>query len=76
MTGSKVAIAGVPATVMVAGLKPQLAFVGRPEHANVTDPENAAPPVTLMGALTEWPAWTVRREKHPWGSGKAAGLER
>jgi hypothetical protein len=44
---------------MVAGLKPQLAFVGRPEHAKVTDPENPAAPVTLIGALTDWPAWTV-----------------
>jgi hypothetical protein len=37
---------------MLAGLKLQLAFAGRPEQANVTCPENPAVPVTLMGALT------------------------
>ena len=37
---------------MVAGLKLQLAFAGRPEQANVTCPENPATPVTLMGELT------------------------
>jgi hypothetical protein len=37
---------------MVAGLKLQLEFVGKPEHAKVTAPENPAAPVTLMGALT------------------------
>jgi hypothetical protein len=37
---------------MVAGLKLQAAFVGRPEHENVTAPEKPAVPVTLMGALT------------------------
>jgi hypothetical protein len=42
----------VPDAVIVAGLKLQLAFVGRPEHANVTIPENPAAPVTLIGALT------------------------
>jgi hypothetical protein len=59
LTESKVGTAAVPATVVVAGLKLQLAFAGRPEHANVTSPENPAAPVTLMGALTDWPACTV-----------------
>jgi hypothetical protein len=51
-TESSVETAGVPDTVMVAGLKLQAAFVGRPEHENVTAPEKPAVPVTLMGALT------------------------
>jgi hypothetical protein len=44
---------------MVAGLKLQLAFAGRPEQANVTAPEKPAAPVMLMGALTVCPALTV-----------------
>ena len=56
---SSVGTAAVPDTVMVAGLKLQLAFAGRPEQANVTAPEKPAAPVTLMGALTVWPALTV-----------------
>jgi hypothetical protein len=37
---------------MVAGLKLQLVFAGKPEQAKVTWPENPGAPVTLMGALT------------------------
>jgi hypothetical protein len=37
---------------MVAGLKLQLVFTGRPEQAKVTCPENPFAPVTLIGALT------------------------
>jgi hypothetical protein len=44
---------------MVAGLKLQLAFAGRPEQASVTVPEKPAAPVTLVGAVTVWPALTV-----------------
>jgi hypothetical protein len=44
---------------MVAGLKLQPAFDGRPEQAKVTWPENPAAPVTLMGAVTVSPALTV-----------------
>jgi hypothetical protein len=49
-TESRVDTTVVPDTVMLAGLKLQLEFVGRPEHPNVTAPENPAAPVTLMGA--------------------------
>jgi hypothetical protein len=52
LTESRVEITVAPDTVMVAGLKLQVAFVGRPEQANVTIPENPAAPVTLRGALT------------------------
>jgi hypothetical protein len=52
LTESRVEITVVEDTVMVAGLKLQAAFVGRPEHANVTAPANPATPVTLIGALT------------------------
>jgi hypothetical protein len=45
---------------MVAGLKPQPAFAGRPEQANVTGPEKPVAPVMLMGALTVCPALTVK----------------
>ena len=38
---------------MVAGLKLQLAFAGKPEHANATWPEKPVAPVTLIGALTD-----------------------
>jgi hypothetical protein len=44
--------AQVPDTVMLAGLKLQVAFAGRPEHANVIVPEIPAAPVTLIGTLT------------------------
>ena len=48
----RVGTTAVPDRFIVAGLKLQLAFAGRPEQANVTCPENPATPVTLMGALT------------------------
>jgi hypothetical protein len=57
---SSVGTTAVPDALIVAGLKLQLAFVGRPEHAKVTCPENPAAPVTLMGALTVWPDATVK----------------
>jgi hypothetical protein len=52
LSESIVETAGVPVTVMVAGLKLQLAFAGRLEQEKVTDPENPAMPVTLIGTLT------------------------
>ena len=64
--------AGVPDTIMVAELKLQLALLGRPEHAKVTCPENPAAPVTLMGALTVWPDWTVSVVVPPGARAKAA----
>jgi hypothetical protein len=59
LTESRVDTTVAPDTVRVAGLKLQLEFVGRSEHANVTGPEKPAAPVTLIGALTIWPALTV-----------------
>ena len=59
LTKSSVGTAAVTGTVMVAGLKLQLAFAGRPEQGNVTGPENPAAPVTLMGALTVCSALAV-----------------
>jgi hypothetical protein len=51
-TESSVETEGALETVMVAGLKLQLAFAGRLEHERVTDPEKPAEPDTLIGALT------------------------
>jgi hypothetical protein len=52
LSESIVETAGVPVTVMGAGLKLQLTFAGRLEQEKVTDPENPAMPVTLIGTLT------------------------
>lgn len=60
LTVSNVGTAAVPDTLILAGLKLQLAFAGSPVQAKVTAPEKPAAPVTLMGALTVWPALTVK----------------
>jgi hypothetical protein len=50
------------AGVTVAGVKVQVAYNGKPEHANVTALLNPASEVTIRLNVADWPARTVALE--------------